>query len=111
MRKSHRQKVADRKAKKHRRGRQRFYDGLVSKFKGQLERMKADPLEYIHGKFDQRLNNFRLHEDIHSPQWAVKGDAFIRENMNEIFPPHLLDAFVFNLLATNQPTARAEKGE
>ena len=32
MRKSHRQKVADRREKRQRRGRQKFYDRLVSKF-------------------------------------------------------------------------------
>lgn len=46
MRKSHRQKVADRRKKRQRRGRQRFYDGLVAKFTRQLKEMQASPLAF-----------------------------------------------------------------
>jgi len=47
MRKSHTQKVADRRKKRQRSGRQKFYNGLVAKFTRQLKEMQASPLDFV----------------------------------------------------------------
>jgi len=100
MRKSHRQKVAYRKAKRRAAGAEKrklndflsranlCVKGRPRKSKLRCARKEVDcgliNILRDSSKFNMRHSHFKFYE-IPSPQWAIDGHAFIRENARTIF--------------------------
>lgn len=122
MRKSHRQKVADRRKKRQRRGRQKFYNGLVAKFTSQLKEMQASPLAFAGNNYLDAVS-FSLSTPVcvTNPHWR-NGDSIFPDNykIDTSLPSDKrpmttaeIDRLTFFGFPedTNQPAEPAEKGE